>query len=92
MSIGPYKNEKVSRVMDEVSLDSSEIGDFDPLNPKTWSKECLNHMETTLHVNEIPYDGLVCLFSVLNDVNDRDMDSDEVMIQPYFFCYCYCCC
>lgn len=74
------KIEKVSRVMDEVSLDSSEVGDFDVGNPKTWSKECLNQIEATLQVNEIPYDGIVSVFSVLNDVNDRDVDSDEVKI------------
>ena len=64
--------------MDEVSLDNCEISDFDALNPASWSKDSLNHIETTLHVNEIPYDGVVSLFSVLNDVNDRDVDSDEV--------------
>ena len=74
------KIEKVSRVMDEISLDSSEVGDFDVGNPKTWSKECLNQIEATLQVNEIPYDGIVSVFSVLNDVNDRDVDSDEVKI------------
>ena len=77
------KNEKVSRVMDEVSLDSNEVGDFDVGNPKTWNKECLKQIEATLEVNEIPYDGIVSLFSVLNDANDRDVDSDEVKISPH---------
>ena len=26
----------------------------------------------------MPYDGLVCLFSVRNDATDRDIDYDEV--------------
>ena len=45
--------EVVSRVMDELSLDHSDQGDFDVNNPKTWSKESVAHIETTLDVNEV---------------------------------------
>ena len=29
-------------------------------------------------MNEIPCDGLVCLFSVANDTSERDIDYDEI--------------
>ena len=45
--------EVVSRVMDELSLDHSDQGEFDVNNPKTWSKESVAHIETTLDVNEV---------------------------------------
>ena len=48
--------EVVSRVMDELSLDHSDQGDFDVNNPKTWSKESVAHIETTLDVNEVTSD------------------------------------
>ena len=61
-----------------MSLDTSEGGDFDANNPRSWNKDCLNHIDATLHVNEIPYDGVVSLFSVRNDTTDKDVDYDEV--------------
>ena len=61
-------------------MDSNEnFGQFDINNPKSWNKDCISHIETTLHVNEISYDGCVCLFSVRNDSTDRDIDYDEVV-------------
>jgi len=73
------KIESTTRVQDEISLDSNEnFGQFDINNPKSWNKDCISHIETTLHVNEISYDGCVCLFSVRNDSTDRDIDYDEV--------------
>ena len=67
-----------SRLQDEVSLDNCESTDFDANNPRSWSKDCIKHIETTLQVNEIPCDGVVCLFSVRNDTTDKDIDYDEV--------------
>ena len=62
----------------EVSLDHSQGAEFEVNNPRSWSRDSVSHIETTLTVNEVPYDGLVCLFSVRNDATDRDIDYDEV--------------
>jgi len=59
-------------------LDSNDSGQFDINNPKSWNKDSITHIESTLHVNEISYDGFVALFSVRNDSTDRDIDYDEV--------------
>jgi len=67
---------KVSK--EEVSLDNSASTEFNINNAKTWSKDCITHIENTLRVNEIPTDGIVCLFSVPNDDTEHDIDSDEV--------------
>ena len=63
-----------------MSLDTPDSGHFDVNNPKSWSKDSLAHIETTLNVNEIPYDGFVSLFAVKNDTSDRDIDFDEVIL------------
>ena len=65
-------------MQDEVSLDHSQGAEFEVNNPRSWSRDSVSHIETTLTVNEVPYDGLVCLFSVRNDATDRDIDYDEV--------------
>ena len=59
--------EVVSRVMDELSLDHSDQGDFDVNNPKTWSKESVAHIETTLDVNEVTSDR-VYLISISRNI------------------------
>ena len=65
---------------DEIPLESSNNSEFGINNPKTWNKDCIAHIENTLRVNEIPVDGLVCLFSVANDDSEHDIDSDEVAL------------
>ena len=72
------KTEPVNRAQEEVNIDNSANSEFDINNAKTWSRDCIAHIENTLKVNEIPTDGLVCLFSVANDDSERDIDSDEV--------------
>ena len=52
--------------MDELSLDHSDQADFDVNNPKTWSKESVAHIETTLDVNEVTSDR-VYLISISRD-------------------------
>ena len=61
-----------------MNIDIPDTGEFDINKPKTWSSDCIAHIEDTLRVNEIPSDGLVCLFSVANDDSERDIDYDEV--------------
>lgn len=73
-----FQIENVSRIQDEINVESNDGGEFDVNNPKSWSKDSIAHVETTLDVNEIPYDGVVSLFSVRNDASDRDIDYDEV--------------
>ena len=63
---------------EEAPLESSDNIGFNINNPKTWSKDSISHIENSLRVNEIPFDGLVCLFSVANNDKDHDIDSDEV--------------
>ena len=81
MFIGRSFLEKIeldNRAQEEVNIDNSVNSEFDINNVKTWSKDCISHIENTLKVNEIQNDGLVCLFSVANDDSERDIDSDEV--------------
>ena len=72
------EDEPLTVVKEEVPLESSNNSDFGINNPKTWNKDCMSHIENTLRLNEIPSDGLVCLFSVANDDSEHDIDSDEV--------------
>ena len=72
------KTEPATAAKEEVSLDNSVTSEFDINNARTWSKDCISHIENNLRVNEIPTDGLVCLFSVPNDDSELDIDSDEV--------------
>ena len=69
MFIGRSFLEKIEPVKvskEEIPLDNSASTEFDINNAKTWSKDCISHIENNLRVNEIPTDGLVCLFSVPN--------------------------
>jgi len=68
----------VSKVQDEVNIESPDTNSFDINNPRTWSKDSITHIEDNLKANEIPVDGLVCLFGVTNDDTERDIDFDEV--------------
>ena len=72
------ENEPNTRAPEEIDIDSSANSEFDINNAKTWSKDCIPHIEETLRVNEIPTDGLVCLFSVANDDSEHGIDYDEV--------------
>jgi len=72
------KAEPVKNIQGEVDIDYSTNSEFEIYNAQTWSKDCISHIESTLRVNEIPNDGLVCLFSVANDESERDIDYDEV--------------
>jgi len=72
------KIEPVNRLQDEVNVDSPDTSEFDINKPKTWSSDSVAHIEDMLRVNEIPHDGLVCLFSVANDISENDIDHDEV--------------
>ena len=71
-------NEPINRAHEEVDIEGSDLCAFDINNAKTWNKECITHIEDTLRVNEIPSDGLICLFSVANDDTEQDIDYDEV--------------
>ena len=70
--------ELAQKTQEETNLSDSSNDVFDVNNAKTWSKECMDHIDNTLRVNEIPNDGIVCLFSVANDDSEYDTDSDEV--------------
>jgi len=68
----------VSRVQDEVDIATPDTSEFCINKPVTWSRDSIDHIEDMLRVNEIPCDGLVCLFSVANDTSERDIDYDEI--------------
>lgn len=63
---------------EEVNIDHDENSEFEPTNPKTWSNDSLEFIESLLKANEFAFDGYVILFCVANDPKDTTVDYDEL--------------
>ena len=72
------KNESNIRAQEELDVDDYSNNEFDINNAASWNKDCITHIEETLRVNEVPSDGIVCLFSIANNDSEPDIDDDEV--------------
>ncbi len=63
---------------EEVNLDHDENLEFDPGNPKTWSEDSLEFVESLLRAAQFRFDGFVVLFCLANDLKDSAVDYDEL--------------
>jgi len=72
------KKEASSRAGEESSIEMCGEAGFEVTNGRSWSRESLGHIESTLKAAEVGHDGLVCLFSVATQAEQPDVDCDEV--------------
>ena len=64
---------------EEINLNRDENLEFDPNNPRTWSDESLDFIQSVLKANEFNFDGFVVLFCVANNERDaNEVDYDEM--------------
>lgn len=64
---------------EEINLNRDENSEFDPNNPRTWSDESLDFIQSVLKASEFRYDGFIVLFCVPNNERDsNEVDYDEM--------------
>jgi len=72
------KKEGSGRPGEETNIELCGEPGFEANNGRSWSRESLTHIESTLKAAEVGHDGLVCLFSVATQPEQPDVDCDEV--------------